>query len=152
MQCFLRYNAIAHFVHACSVALAMSNSVTLWTTACQAPLSLGFSRQEYRSGLPCPSPGDLPHPGMEPKSPAIAAVAVFVSQSCPTLGDPMNCSPPGSSVVGILQARTMEWVAISSSSGSFQPKDQTHVSCISCIAGRFLLRSQEEAPNENACP
>ena len=38
---------------------------TLWTLACQAPLSMGFSRQEYWSGLPFPSPGDLPHPGIE---------------------------------------------------------------------------------------
>ena len=41
---------------------------TLWTVACQAPLSLGFSRQEYWSGLPCPPPGDLPEPGIEPTS------------------------------------------------------------------------------------
>ena len=43
---------------------------TPWTVAHQAPLSTGFSRQEYWSGLPCPSPGDLPHPGIEPRSPA----------------------------------------------------------------------------------
>ena len=43
-----------------------------WTVACQAPLSMGFSRQEYWSGLPCPSLGDLPGPGIEPKSPALA--------------------------------------------------------------------------------
>ena len=42
--------------------------VTLWTVARQAPLSMRFSRQEYWSGLPCPSPGDLPDPGMELKS------------------------------------------------------------------------------------
>ena len=41
---------------------------TLWTVARQAPLSMGFSRQEYWSGLPCPPPGDLPHPGIEPSS------------------------------------------------------------------------------------
>ena len=41
---------------------------TLWTAACQAPLSMGFSRQEYWSGLPCPSPGHLPDPGIEPVS------------------------------------------------------------------------------------
>ena len=40
--------------------------VTLWTIAHQAPLSMGFSRQEYRSGLPCPPPGDLPNPGLNP--------------------------------------------------------------------------------------
>ena len=44
-----------------------------WTVACQAPLSMGFSRQEYWSGLPFPSPGDLPHRGIKPESPAIQA-------------------------------------------------------------------------------
>ena len=44
--------------------------VTPWTVACQAPLSMGFSRQEYWSGLPCPPPGDLPDPEVEPTSPA----------------------------------------------------------------------------------
>ena len=43
----------------------------LWTVACQAPPSMGFSRQEYWSGLPFPSPGDLPDPGIEPVSPAL---------------------------------------------------------------------------------
>ena len=49
--------------------------VTLWTVALQAPLSMGFSRQEYWSGLSCPPPGDLPDPGNEPSplmSPALA--------------------------------------------------------------------------------
>ena len=46
---------------------------TPWTVACQTPLSTGFSRQEYWSGLPCPPPGDLPDPGIEPLSPALQA-------------------------------------------------------------------------------
>ena len=45
--------------------------VTLWTVAGQAPLSMGFSKQEYWSGLPFPSPEDLPNPGIEPTSPAL---------------------------------------------------------------------------------
>ena len=49
---------------------------TLWTVAHQAPPSMGFSRQEYWSGLPFPSPGDLPHPGIEPGSPALQADAL----------------------------------------------------------------------------
>ena len=48
--------------------------VTPWTIAHHAPLSMGFSRQEYWSGLPFPSPGDLPNPGTEPKSPALALI------------------------------------------------------------------------------
>ena len=47
--------------------------VTPWTVACQAPLPMGFSRQEYWSGLPFPSPGDLSDPGIEPGSPALQA-------------------------------------------------------------------------------
>ena len=46
----------------------VSNSVTPWTVAHQAPLSMGFPRQEYWSGLPFPSPGDLPDSGIEPRS------------------------------------------------------------------------------------
>ena len=53
---------------------------TAWTAAYQVPLSMGFSRQEYWSGLPFPSPGDLPDPGIEPRSPALQADA---SQSEP---------------------------------------------------------------------
>ena len=50
-------------------------------------------------------------------------------QSCPTLRDPIDCNPLGSSVHGILQARTVEWVAISSSRGSSRPRDRILVSC-----------------------
>ena len=56
-------------------------------------------------------------------------------QLCSTLCNPMNCSPPGSSVHGILQARILEWEAIPFSRGSSQPRDQTSVSCI----GRWIL-------------
>ena len=50
---------------------------TPWTVAYQAPLSMGFSRQEHWSGLPFPSPGDLPEPGIEPGSPALQADALL---------------------------------------------------------------------------
>ena len=50
--------------------------VTPWTAAYQAPSSMGFSRQEYWSGLPLPSPGDLPNPGIKPRSPAFQAGAL----------------------------------------------------------------------------
>ena len=59
-------------------------------------------------------------------------------QSCLTLCDPMNCSPPRSSVHGILQARTLEWVATPSSRGSFWPRDWIWVSYVSCI-GRWVF-------------
>ena len=72
---------------------------TPWTAAFQAPPTLGFSRQEYWSGVPFPSPMH------ESES--------EVAQSCPTLSDPMDCSLPGFSVPRILLARTLEWGAIS---------------------------------------
>ena len=61
-----------------------------------------------------------------------------VAQLCASLCDPMDYCPPGSSVHGIFQARILEWVDISFSRGSSWPRDRTHVSCVSCIAGRFL--------------
>ena len=60
--------------------------------------------------------------------PVCLAHALLVTQSCPTLHDPTDCSPPGSSVHGILQARTLEWVAIPFSRGPSQLRDQTWVS------------------------
>ena len=60
------------------------------------------------------------------------------AQSCLTIYEPMDCSPPGSSVHGTFQARILEWVAISSSRGSSLPRDRTHVSSVSCI-GRWIL-------------
>ena len=51
---------------------------TPWTVACQAPLSMGFSRQKYWSGLPFPSPGDLPKPGIKPGSLALQADSLLI--------------------------------------------------------------------------
>ena len=51
----------------------VSNSAILWTVAHRFPPSMGFSRQEYWHGLPCPSPGDLPNPGIKPRSPLLQA-------------------------------------------------------------------------------
>ena len=69
----------------------------------------------------------------------------LITQSCPTLCNPMDCSPPGSSVHGISQARLeMEWVAISFSRGSSQLRDQT---CVSCTAGRFFTAEPSGKPS-----
>ena len=108
-----------------------------WTNSAPRILCPGNSpRQEYWSGLPFPTPGDLPDPGIKstlPASPALqadsslieppgkllciydsdAAAAAKSLQSCLTLCNPIDGSPPGSLVPGILQARTLEWVAIS---------------------------------------
>ena len=103
--------------------------MTLWTVTCQTPLSVGLPGEEYWSGLPFPSPGDLPNLGIEPWSPALHAdslptelqgkpmysnaAAAKSLQLCPTLCDPIDSGPPGSPVPGVLLARTLEWVAIS---------------------------------------
>ena len=67
------------------------NLVTPWTVACQAPLYMEFSRQEYWSELPFPLPGDLPDPGIKPKSPAAPALA----------GGFFTTKPPGKAVHGL---------------------------------------------------
>ena len=78
-------------------------------------------------------------------------------QSCPTLWDLIDCSLPGSSVHGIIQARILEWVALPFSRGSSQPRDWTRISCDSCIAGRFFTAESPEKPllchtRENKAP
>ena len=78
---------------------------TPWTVAHQTPLSMGSSSQEYWPRLPFPSPSDLPHPEIEPGSPTLQADSLptepplhftSVTQSCPTLCDPIDCSMPTS--------------------------------------------------------
>ena len=123
-----------------------------------------FSRPKYWSGWSSPSPGDLPNPGIEPRSPALqvdslpaelggkpkghynqqacshcACVRACMhaharAQSCLTLCKPIDCSPSSSYIYGISQARILEWVAIPFSRGSAQPRDRA---CISCDAGGF---------------
>ena len=63
---------------------------TPWTVACQAPLSIGLSRQEYYSGLPCPPPGDLPDSGIKPTSPVASALQA----------DSLPLVPPGKLLCG----------------------------------------------------
>ena len=66
-------------MHACQVASVMSASATLWTVALQAPLSMGFSRQEYWSALSCPPPGAHPYPGIKPVAPALQSDSLLLS-------------------------------------------------------------------------
>ena len=89
--------------------------VTPWTVARQALLSMEFSRQEYWSGLPMPSPGDLPDPGVNLGFPTLQA-------------DSLPSESPGST-------RMLKWVTYCFCRGSSWPRDQTWVSC---MAGRFF--------------
>ena len=134
----------AKLISACVLSLISCGWLfaTPWTVARQAPLSMGFSRQEYWSELLCPPPGDLLEPGIWPVPPALqadslpteppgkpswsivnwklshkgfaAAAAAKSLQSCPTLCDPIDGSPPGSSVPGILQARSWNGLPVPS--------------------------------------
>ena len=107
------------------VAQSCPTLATPWTATRQAHLSMGFSRQEYWSEL-FPAPGDLPYPRIEPGSPALQVDSLSSEP-------PMN--PNCSYLVGILQARILEWVAVPFSRGSSQSKDRTQVFC---IAGGFF--------------
>ena len=135
--------------------LVMPNSfVTPWTVAHQVSLSLEFSRQEYWSGLPFPSLGDFPNPGIKSSSPVVQADSlplnhqespnvsneVKVAQSCPTLCDPMDFT-----VHGILQTRRLEWVAFPFSRGYSPPRDWTQVSSIA----RDSLSAETQGKPEN---
>ena len=85
----------------------MFDSATLWIVAHQAPLSMEFSRQEYWSGLPCPSPGDLPHPGIEPRSAASQADSYRLSHQ----GSPLELSPPGDLVTLLGLTDVPRWLS-----------------------------------------
>ena len=148
--------------HSLSCSSRVQLFATPWTIACQAPVSMGFSRQGYWNGLLCSSPGDLPNPGIKPEPPMSPALACgflttsatweaqfnskwsewsrsFVSNSL----HPMGYSLTGFAVHGIFQARVLDWLAISFSRGSSRPRDQTQVSC---ITGRhFTLWATREA-------
>ena len=204
--------------HVCTLSpyVVSDSFATPWTVARQAPLSMGCFRQEYCSGLPFPSPGDLPDPGTEPKSPhwqkdslplsplgssiypdktviqedtcaPMFKAALFTirnctqypvinhnrkecfenrmyfyvyvnhfyvqqkltqhcksamhAQLCPMLSNPMECSPPGSSVHGILQARTLEWVLPRPSPGDLPHPGIKLGSWFSCTGRQILYQS-----------
>ena len=97
-----------------SAAMNVGVHVSLWTML--------FSGYLLRSGIAGPC----------------ACKHAKLLQACLTLCDPMDCIPPGSSVHGSLQARILEWVTMPPSKGSSWPRDQTHISYVSCI-GRQIL-------------
>ena len=92
---------------------------TPWTAAHQAPQSMGFSKPEYLSGVPLPSPLHCPR---------CLHIAAKSLELCPTLCNPIDSSQPGSPVPGILQARTLEWVAISFS--KMKSESEVSQSCL----------------------
>ena len=145
---FQRYCSCKIKVWCC---LFTQSRLTLCEQDCHLPWSLAHCRASYRNS--CRNPGFapcLPHSLLGTSSPYLLEAEVqrpvtlpflhschllLVPQSCLPLCDPMDCSPPGSSVHGTLQARKLEWVAISLCRGSFQPRDRT---CVSSLAGGFF--------------
>ena len=138
----------------CCCCFVMSNSfATPWTGAHQAHLSSGFPRQDTGVGSHFLLQEIFPTQGLNPHllhwqvdslplshQESLSKLYTKLLQPCPTLCDPMGCSSPGSSVHGICQARVLEWVVISSTRGSSQPRDQTRVSR---IAGRLYHLSHQ---------
>ena len=129
---------------------------------------MGFSRQEYWSGLPCPPPGDLPDSAIEPTSPASSALQVdslplshqgnpqllhggLVTYSRPILCDPMDFHLPSSSVHGIFQARILEWVIMGyhflfQGNSPTQGLNPSPLQAFSCTAGILYQISQQGSP------
>ena len=142
---------------------AVSNSfVTPWTVPTRPLCPWDFpGKNTGWNGLPFLSSGDLPDPGIEPKclhcrwilyhwatkeacnkfDKDLKSMCVCSSLSHVWLCNSMDCSLPGYSVHGILQARTLEWVTVPFSRGFFQPRDRTQVSS---IAGRFFITELSE--------
>ena len=124
------------------IMVEMSDSVSPWTVTCQAPLSMGFSRQEYRSGLSFPSPGHLPALGIELVFPAWQANSLLLCKLRACLLSPVwlfaspwtVASPPGSCAHGIFKNTGVGCHFRKSS----QSRDQTLVSYVSCI-GRWIF-------------
>ena len=122
-----------HFLLQCVKVKSLSrvrHSATPWTAAFQVPLSMGFSRQEYWSGVPLPYPTATME-FLKQLKVELLYVHTKSFQSCSTLWDPMNCSPPGLSIHEIVQARILKWVTIFFSRGSSSPRDRTYISYIS---------------------
>ena len=109
-------------------------SVTLWTAAQQAPLSMGFSRQEYWSGLPCPPPEDLPDTGTEPASPALQV-------------DSLPTEPPGKpsitrqpSTIRIYLLQTGNGFEVQSLCSQAKEVDSNYNVCFhSCVGGNVFF-------------
>ena len=79
------HQSCSHFLVRVKLLSLVRLFATLWTVTYQAPLSMRFSRQEYYSGLPFPSPGELPNPGIEPRSPTLQADALLSEPPGPVI-------------------------------------------------------------------
>ena len=147
--CFVKWKVpLAIYFNICEkvvkVLVAQSHlTVTPWTVTWPAPLSMKFFRQEYWRGSCSSTPRNWAQVF------CIAAAATKSLQSCPTLCDPTDCSLPGFSVHGILQARTLEWDAISfSTRHCCKCYILTHFSRISVYSGVLIQAIQSQRSSQ----
>ena len=132
---------------------------TPWTSALQASLSITNSQLKTNSfGQVLRGNGGQIghcHPEKSPSSTQINSDCWYLVLSCSVVSnscDPMDHSPPGFAVHGILQARIPEWVAMPSSRESSQPRDWAYVSCISCIGRRILYHLNHKGSPAGTLP
>ena len=117
---------------------------TSCTVACQTPLSMGSSRQEYWSGLPCPPPGDLPDPGIEPVSPALAG-GFFTTKPCGKWFEPK--SPLNSSYLSMV----FPVVMYGCESWTVKKAERQRIDAFELWCWRRLLRVPWTARRSNQC-
>ena len=117
-----------------SLLFTLDKSFHEWT-----PLNLPF----ITSYLCISSSSCIKHSPVNCLESFLHQVIEYITQSCPTLCNPMDCGLPGSLVHGIFQARVLEWVAISFSRGSSLPSDRTRISCI--VGRRFTIWATRKA-------
>ena len=131
----------------CSVAWVVSDSVTPWTAVYLAPLSIGFSGQEYWSGLPCPPSGDLLDPGIKPTSPALqvdssllshwGSPKVIKSSSQPEVRGWWFWAQNSSSVRCFRVRAVLAFLAVSFSAGRYYLPSATSVSAVTLVNKSF---------------
>ena len=130
----------------CSV---MSDFATPWTVAGQAPLSMGFSRQEYWSGLPFPLPGNLPRDRTPVMSPALAGEffstsptsASLVAQSCPSLCNPWTVAHQASLSMGFSRQEYWSGLSFPTPGDLLDPRIETASLASLALAGGFFTTS-----------
>ena len=114
-------------------------SATLWTIVCQTPLSMGFSRQEYWSGLPCPLPGDLPDPGIKPtslQSPTLGGVSLPLVPP----GKPMQCNTTQQIKRNQLLIHTTTWINLK----IVMPNERSQIQKVTYSMIPFIWHSWKE--------
>ena len=142
MFCQYLYNELSHCTansqQADCVTMCVLSHVRLfgtpWTVVYQAPLSMGFSRPEYQSGLPFPSPGGLPGPGIEPTSLSSPALAGGFFNAKPS-GEPH----PEYSLAHKRHQKSVDWREGKRKGGRKEGKKEGQIDCTICLKCRFCL-------------